>query len=81
MALTGHVWVAIVETNYEAIGVATTEGEAVRLAQLRALQYLEDVQATRPGETDTVAGIAEWFAVSVTRVPIGGACMIGLGES
>ena len=68
-----RVYVATVETRYPSVAVAETADEAVRLACAHALAFLKEANATVPGETDTVEGVAEYFGVSADEIELNSA--------
>jgi hypothetical protein len=70
------VYVANVETFYEVVAVAGTEREAVRLASVKALQFLRKRGAVTE-DTNTAAKLVEWFGISATRVIVGTADYVG----
>jgi hypothetical protein len=70
------VYVAIVPTHYEIIGVADTEAGAIRAACEKALSYLTEAGAVC-SDTETAEKIAEYFGVSATRLDMGTAAFIG----
>lgn len=69
------VYVATIETYYEVMAVAGTEAEARELACKQAVKYLRKAGALT-SENNTPAKIADWFGVTVTRVPVGTAVYV-----
>lgn len=70
------VYVVIVNTAYEVVGVGTTEEQAITTACRFAYRWLRDSGAlTR--DTDTLAKVREFFGVTATRVTVGKATFAG----
>lgn len=83
--LSQYVYVATIETRYEVMAVAYTEEEAIRLACLRAHKYVHAGDNGRHPYTyddgiDPVTYFTEEFGVSVDRIKIGTAILVGCGE-
>ncbi len=72
------IWIARVDTRYEVIGVGRTERQAIDLACVKALEFLQNGDATREGVTDTVAGVEDYFGVWAQQIEIGTADYVGL---
>lgn len=70
------VYVAIVRTKYEIMGVAQTADDAIRIASEKALEYLRSCDYV-DDETDTPEGVAEYYGVHADEVEIGTAVMVG----
>jgi hypothetical protein len=67
------VYIATVETRYPSVAVAETADEAVRLACSHALAFLKEANATVPGQTDTVEGVADYFGVVADEIEMNSA--------
>ena len=70
------VYVALVDTRYQIMSVATTESEAIRVACAKALVYLTEAGAVST-DTDSVEKIADYFGVGATKLTIGTADFVG----
>lgn len=70
------VFVATIYMKYSVVAVAYNEGAARLQACKRAYKFLKDNGALTP-ETNTIKKIEDYFGVTVTEVPIGGANMEG----
>jgi hypothetical protein len=70
------VFVATIDTYYQAMAVASDMNEAKRLVCERALEYLTAVDAVDEGVTDTVERIEEYFGVAITEIEVGTARLV-----
>ena len=70
------VFVATIDTRYEAMAVADTEDEAVRLVSEHAYRWLKATGALYP-QTDSPEKVADYFGVTVTAVTVGAAVFVG----
>ncbi|AHJ86439.1 hypothetical protein 40AC_76 [Mycobacterium phage 40AC] len=67
-----QLFVATIETRYQTMAVAKTAGEAIRLASIRAFEFLQQAGTEFTGPEQ----IIEYFGVTVTEVPLGGAVIV-----
>lgn len=70
------VFVATIYMKYSVVAVAYRKEAAEYEACKRAYKFLKDNGALTP-ETNTLKKIEDYFGVTVTEVPIGGANMEG----
>jgi hypothetical protein len=75
----GVYYVAQIDTRYGVMGLADTEEVAIRVAAVRAKQFLDAVGGFDPdmGEAWTVERIIDYFDPRVTAIPLGSAVLEG----
>ena len=73
-------YIAQIDTRYGVIGLADTEEEAVRVASVRAKQFLDGVGAFNPmdGKPWTVDSIVSYFSPRVTEIEMNTAILEGV---
>lgn len=64
------VWIAVVPTRYEIVGVGNTAKQAVKVACEKALEYCGD-DWQRGFNVRNAREMQEWFGVTATEVTIG----------
>ena len=76
----GVYYVAQIDTRYGVIGLADTEAEAIRVAAVRAKQFLDMAGAFDPdmGGAWTVERIISYFCPRVSALAMGSAILEGV---
>ena len=76
----GVYYVAQIDTYYGVIGLGDTEAEAIRVAAVRAKQFLDTAGAFDPdmGEAWTVERIITYFCPRVSALAMGSAILEGV---
>jgi hypothetical protein len=69
------VFVSVVPTYDEIMGVGSTEQEAILVASRKACEYLHDTGHVRD-YTDTPEKVAEYFGVFATEIEVGEATFV-----